>query len=131
MVCVYCGEKTRTVNSRGGSKGQQVWRRRKCLACNAIFTTNERPDIGLAIRVNAKNGLQPFSSEKLYLDVYDSLSHRKTAYTDAKQLSATIISKLIPCKSGLLDGDEIKQEVLQVLKRFDQVAHTHFRAHHP
>lgn len=131
MVCIYCGEKTQTVNSRGNSKGHQVWRRRKCTNCNAVFTTDEQADLGLAIRVKTESSLQPFLYEKLYSDVYDSLTHRKTAYTDAKGLTATIISKLIPCKSGVLETKEIKEAVFSVLNRFDKAAATHYQAHHP
>jgi transcriptional regulator NrdR family protein len=84
----------------------------------------------LSIRVSKNTGLEPFAYEKLFLDVYDSISHRKTAQMDAKQLSATIISKLIPCRTGVLKSSEIKATALEVLKRFDKAGATHYKAHH-
>lgn len=131
MDCVYCGEKTRTVNSRKTAKGRQIWRRRKCTGCNTVFTTDEQTVLTLAIRVKSKNnGLKPFLREKLYSDVYDSLSHRKTAYSDAQRLTDTIISKLIPCRTGVIGRSEIKNAALEVLKRFDKAAATYYKAHH-
>lgn len=130
MHCVYCGEKTLTVNSRRTSQGLRVWRRRKCRACNAIFTTGENIDMESAIRVRKNNVLKPFLSEKLFLDVYESLSHRKTAYKDAGVLTDTIISKLIPQKDGIITSDELKYAILETLKRFDKVAATYYEARH-
>lgn len=130
MDCIYCGEKTKTVNSRRSGKGLQTWRRRRCSVCHAVFTTNELPDISLAVRVKTKTGLQPFSREKLYSDVSDSLSHRKTAQIDAEALLRTIILKLLPCKSGVLEVSEIKTAATEVLERFDKAAATYYRAHH-
>ena len=95
-----------------------------------LVTTNEHPDIGLSIRVKTTAGLQPFSREKLYSDVSDSLSHRKTAQTDAEALVRTIISKLLPCNNGVLETHEIKSAAIEVLKRFDKAAATYYRAHH-
>lgn len=130
MVCIYCGEKTKTTNSRGRSKGLSTWRRRQCLDCKSVFTTEEVADTEQSIRVEKNSGLEPFLYEKLFLDVYESLSHRKTAYTDAKRLSATILSKLLPCKRGVLKDTDVIAAASEVLKRFDKAAYTYFRAHH-
>lgn len=130
MKCIYCGKKTYTVNSRSRSKDTQVWRRRKCSACKAVFTTGERVDTELALRVRKNSRLEPFLREKLLLDVYSSVSHRSTAITDAKQLTETIIQRLIPCKTGIIDTVDIKTAVLHVLKRFDRAAATSYKAHH-
>lgn len=130
MRCIYCGEKTRTANSRRNSAGYQIWRRRRCTACGAVFTSGEQADLGLALRVKTDSSLEPFQYEKLYLAVYESLSHRKTACSDAKGLTATVIARLIPSRTGIVSADEIKETVFPVLKRFDKAAGTHYRAHH-
>ena len=131
MVCIYCGAKTRTINSRKRVHGLQTWRRRQCNTCKTVFTSIETADSEQSIRVSKKSGtLEPFLYEKLFLDVYDSLSHRKNRHTDAKGLSATIITKLFPCKSGVLKTSEIKYAVSEVLKRFDKSAATYYKAHH-
>lgn len=118
------------VNSRGSLGGYRVWRRRQCRVCKAVFTSGERAEMDIALRIEKNGYLEPFFEEKLFLDVYGSLSHRKTAYTDAKRLTDTIVSKLLPAKTGLLKDQEVKTTVLQVLKRFDKAAAVHYQAHH-
>lgn len=131
MVCIYCGGKTNTVNSRKRMHGLSTWRRRRCLDCEAVFTTEETINLEQSLRVKrASSPLEPFLYEKLYLDVYNAVSHRKTAHTDAKGLSATIVSKLIPCKNGILHSSEIKTASSEVLKRFDNAAATYYEARH-
>lgn len=130
MVCIYCGEKTITKNSRGRLGGLTTWRRKECSSCFAVYTTLETVDLSSSIRVQKKKGIEPFIYEKLFVDVYDSLLHRKTAHTDAKELSATILSKLLPIKSGVVSSEEIKHSTLEVLKHFDKPAYIYFGARH-
>lgn len=130
MQCGYCGAKTKTVNSRKNNRGQQIWRRRKCTQCQSIFTTHETLVPELALRLKTNNGLEPFYRDKLLLDVHKSLSHRKTSYTDAKGLTDTIIFKILPCPTGIIAIEELKNITIEVLKRFDKAAATHYTAHH-
>lgn len=131
MICVYCGNKTRIINSRPSEKGYKTWRRHQCKICRAIFTTVERPDLRLSVMVKTSNSsLKPFIYEELWLDMYKSLSHRKMAYTDATELTGTIISRLIPAESGSIESREIKQAAVEVLKRFDKTALSYFTARH-
>ncbi|HEX5456602.1 MAG TPA: hypothetical protein VFW77_04540 [Candidatus Saccharimonadales bacterium] len=119
------------MNSRKRTKGLQTWRRRECGTCGAVFTSIEQVDTEQSLRVQKESGIiEPFLYEKLFLDVHDSLSHRKTAQTDAKSLSATVMMKLFPCKSGVLKTSEIKYAAIEVLKRFDKSAATYYRAHY-
>lgn len=129
MHCGYCGAKTKTVNSRKNNRGQQIWRRRKCTQCQSIFTTYETLVPELALRLKTREGLKPFYREKLMLDMQKCLSHRKTSYIDAKGLTDTIISKLLPCPTGIIDMEELKNMTVQALKRFDKAAATYYTAH--
>lgn len=73
---------------------------------------------------------EPFSEDKLFISIYKCLSHRKDAAEASRALSDTIIRFLLPSKSGMVEIDEIRTLALQVLKRFDQAAHTYYKAHH-
>lgn len=130
MKCIYCGEKTKTLNSRKKMKGLRTWRRRRCEACDALFTTEESVNMELSIRVKKKSGLEPFYRQKLYLSIHNAVSHRNKAYNDAEGLVDTVVSALIPCKSGTINVSEIKEISLRVLKRFDKAAATYYQAHH-
>lgn len=130
MVCIYCSGETSVKNSRRRTRGFATWRRRQCQNCLAIYTTSEVPELDSALRIRKNSVLEPFVYEKLLLDMYSSLGHRKTAYTDARQLTSTILVKLLPAKTGVLKSTEIKNTVLEVLKPFDLAAFTYFEAHH-
>ena len=132
MVCIYCGSNTHVTNSRHQKRANQVWRRRKCLTCGAIFSTTEGADTSQALSVQKKDGLEPFSRDMLLLSVYDSLRHRKSALEDATALTGTIISTLTPlADNAVLDRDVITTVTTTVLQRFDKPAATSYRAFHP
>lgn len=132
MVCIYCGSDTQVVNSRHQKRVNQVWRRRKCAACGAIFSTTEGANTSQALSVQKSNGLEPFSRDMLFISVYDSLRHRKTAQADATALTNTIISTLTPlADNAVIDRDVITTVTTTVLQRFDKPAATSYRAFHP
>jgi transcriptional repressor NrdR len=131
MVCVYCDGETEVVNSRLKRKNNQVWRRRHCTACGATFSTEETVQYELAWLVSDGKHSQPFLRDKLFLSLYKSCEHRKTALSDAKGLTETIIRKL---STHLVDGTVSKRDIAQVaqvaLNRFDKAASVHYQSFH-
>jgi transcriptional repressor NrdR len=132
MVCAYCKGKTKVINSRSSSKKHSTWRRRCCTECGAVFTTREIIDLESTLRVINKGGdLSPFLRDKLFASLLLSVSHRKTALTDATALCETVIGRLIASVNhGLIDKASIVDISLEVLKRFDKASATHYHAHH-
>lgn len=132
MVCIYCRNETKVVNSRHQKRLNRVWRRRTCLSCGSTFTTTEAVDLSGSITVRHMKHLQPFQRDKLFMSVYDSLKHRKTALDDATGLTDTIVSKLYPLMSeAMLEKSVIIEVTAVVLQRFDPVSATHYKAFHP
>ncbi len=131
MVCVYCGGKTKVINSRAQKRLNQKWRRRLCLNCGAVITSLERVDTSTALQVLDSSRYKPFSRDKLFLSLYDSLKHRKTALRDATALTDTIIAKALSrIKSPVIEKEELFLLTTGVLKRFDKVALVHYQAFH-
>lgn len=132
MVCIYCVGKTSVANSRGSKKSPETWRRRECMECGTVFTTRERPDYEGALRIRKEDGrLQPFLRDKLFISVYNSLSHRKTAQSDATELTDTVILQLIELHTGgIASGQTLTATTLQVLNRFDKAAGVYYQAHY-
>ena len=132
MVCVYCGYRSQIYNSRRKRSNNLVWRRRRCLHCSAVFTTTEAPNLSSSWLVQAHTGaLVPFSADKLYLSLYESLKHRTGAVSDARHLTNTIISKLYQLNNhGVIDQTMLIQIATVAMNRFDQVASTHYQAFH-
>ncbi len=132
MVCIYCKSDTFVINSRHQKRLNNIWRRRKCTSCTAIFTTSESPDLLKGLSVLHNGRLQPFSRDKLFLSVHDSVKHRKTATGDATALTDTIIAHLYSTiRSGSVDIITIIKCASKILKRFDKAASSHYQAFHP
>lgn len=132
MLCIYCSGTTDVINSRHQKRINNIWRRRQCAQCMAVFTTSESTDLFKSLSVVHKNDLRPFSRDKLFLSVYDSLKHRITATDDATSLTNTIISHLYPLiRNGGINREDIIRISAQILKRFDKAAASHYLAYHP
>lgn len=131
MVCVYCGGDTRVVNSRMKKRENQVWRRRRCGSCHAVFSTEEAPRLAQAWRVRSTGHLEPFSRDKLFLSLYRSCEHRRTALGDAKGLTETVISRLAAyVRDGTVRNSDITGVTQVALNRFDKAASVHYAARH-
>jgi transcriptional regulator NrdR family protein len=132
MVCIYCQSETRVINSRLQKRVNNIWRRRKCESCKAVFTSVESPAFDKQLTVQqSPSHVQPFSRDQLFLSVYDSLKHRKTALNDASALTDTIVGHLLPrIQNAALESITIAEEANKILKRFDKVASVHYRAFH-
>ncbi|HVX23926.1 MAG TPA: ATP cone domain-containing protein [Candidatus Saccharimonadales bacterium] len=133
MVCIQCGGPTRVTNSRAQRRHNQVWRRRRCRRCGALFSTVESAEYGLAWTVRGKNGrLQPFSRDKLLLSLHRSCAHRMAPLKDAAGLTDTVINKLREyVEAGSLSSQTITEVAQVALQRFDKAASVHYVAFHP
>ena len=131
MNCIYCGGDTSVENSRHQKRRNGVWRRRQCKDCHTIFTTTEDLDLAGSIIVSTKNLSEPFSRDKLFLSIHDSLKHRKSALQDATELTDTVLAQVLTTiTSARLDSSEIAKRCHQTLLKFDDAAATHYAAFH-
>jgi transcriptional repressor NrdR len=151
MVCVYCSGPTKVTNSRPQKRRMQVWRRRHCQNCGALFTTNEAIDLSgsLVVRPVTPTGtpkatqsplggqtsqnpaVAPFSRDKLFVSILRAVGHREQPLEDANALTATIIGKLLHATSeAALEPSQIVELALQTLKNFDTAAAVQYAAYH-
>lgn len=133
MVCIYCGSGTAVTNSRTQKQNNSTWRRRRCKSCGAVTTSIEITDLSKSLVVTDRSGaFSGFQRYRLFLDVYDSLKHRKTALEDAAALTDTIIQRIL---ANSVAGSVRKQAIIaataQTLGAFDNIAATHYTAYHP
>lgn len=129
---MYCAQETRVTNSRHQKKPNRTWRRRQCLACSAVFTTVEASDLEKSIAVEQNGTLQAFLRDKLFISVYESLKHRKTALSDATALTDTVIATIVKqANDGVIASATITASCIQILHRFDKTAAVYYVAYHP
>jgi len=134
MVCIYCGNETRVINSRHQKRENHIWRRRQCLSCNTVFTTEESPDLASTIRgahpLHKAKGTS-FSRDKLFLSLYRALGHRSDAVEASGALSATIIVSLRRKHAGaVVTTTQIRDIAHNTLKHFDAAAAVAYAAYH-
>lgn len=132
MVCVYCGAPTQVTNSRHQNRNNHIWRRRKCLTCSALFTTDEQPELASALVVRRDTRqLEPFNRDRLFIAIYESCKHRPTAIADAAYLTQVIMSQLLKLqRDGAVSRGDVIAATARALERFDQVAGVVYAAYY-
>jgi transcriptional repressor NrdR len=132
MVCVYCGGETKVTNSRLQKRSNQVWRRRQCVMCAAVFTTHEVLELESTLSVNKKGQLEPFWPDLLLKELHNALHDRKDVYVASREVLATIIQDLLKQpQKPVFKPTDISKTAAEVLKRFDRSAYLHYLADHP
>lgn len=97
-----------------------------------MFSTRELPDLSLSIRVKTEeNYTKPFSDDKLFLSIANALSHKKDHLEPSRELTNTVIAKLLPFKSSTISRTEIIATTYEVIRRFDTAAAVYYKSHHP
>lgn len=131
MVCIYCQDPTRVINSRPQKRLNQVWRRRRCQTCGASFTTHERLELANALMVKNGSKLTPLEPAKLLISLYKSCQHRTNAASDASALADTCLAMIQRRTSnGIIAKTDLQAIIQEVLGNFDQAASTHYQAFH-
>lgn len=132
MICLYCGGETDVINSRLQRRSNQIWRRRRCQKCQAVFTTHETAELSGILRVDRLGVLEPFLPDMLFSELLHTLQHRKDAYAASREASATITKRLLdlPTKP-VFTPSQISTEAAKVLKRLDRRAYLRYLADHP
>jgi transcriptional repressor NrdR len=132
MVCVYCGSDTRVTNSRLQRRSNQVWRRRQCKVCKAVFTTLEAVDLPTTLIVDSRGRSEPFLPDKLYTEVLLALQDRKDCYQAAREVTNTVIKQLLKLPDKpLFRPEQITEVTGVVLRRLDRRAYLRYAAEHP
>ena len=131
MICIYCGSKTRVANSRAQKRSNQIWRRRACKRCGAVFTTHEAVDLSSTFLVVTGGSLRPFVTDMLFTEMLMAMSHRKNAYLDAREATNTVILHLLKLPGKpLYSPPQISLISSDVLKKLDRRAHLRYTAEH-
>jgi len=134
MVCIYCAGPTQVINTRHQARQNNIWRRRQCLTCRAIFTSHELADLSTAVVVSSSgypSKLAPFCREKLFVSLFQACGHRPQPLADAVALTQTVVAKIPISEKGVVLVDDLVHTAHKVLDRFDKVAATHYAAYHP
>ncbi|MCG7600428.1 transcriptional regulator NrdR [Halomonas sp. McH1-25] len=127
MHCPFCGtHETKVTDSRLVADGDQVRRRRQCTACSERFTTYETAELVMPRVVKADGSRETFDERKLRDGMLRALEKRPVSAESTEAAIERIRQRLRARGDREVEAREIGEEVMNALKRLDQVAYIRF-----
>lgn len=127
MHCPFCGtHDTKVTDSRLVVEGDQVRRRRQCVACGERFTTYETAELVMPRVIKGDGSRESFDEQKLRAGMLRALEKRPVS-AEAIEASVQRIRQTLRARGEReMHARVIGEEVMQALKGLDQVAYIRF-----
>jgi len=127
MRCPFCStQDTRVIDTRLADDGDQVKRRRECLACKERFTTFEIVELSLPRIIKKSGARQSFNEDKLRAGMQRALEKRPVQ-ADAVEAAISRIKKtLMVTGEREIPALELGELVMKELNSLDHVAFVRF-----
>jgi len=127
MRCPFCSaQDTRVIDTRLADDGEQVKRRRECLACKERFNTFEAAELNLPRIIKRSGARQSFDEVKLRAGMQRALEKRPVQ-VDAVEAAINRIKKaLMATGEREIPARELGELVMQELNVLDHVAFVRF-----
>lgn len=127
MRCPFCGaDDTRVVDSRLANDGDQVRRRRRCVACDERFTTYEVAELTMPRVIKSNNAREPFSEDKLRAGIMRALEKRPVTIEQIESALSHIRKKILIGGEREVPSSVIGELVMEELCQLDEVAYIRF-----
>jgi transcriptional repressor NrdR len=127
MRCPYCGnDDLKVLDSRPGTDGESIRRRRECPACVKRFTTWERMERS-RLFVSKRDGSRcEFSRDKVFDSMRIACRKRPMSVEQLQQAAARIEEDLYRQFEDEVSSKEVGLHVLRELATMDTVAYVRF-----
>ncbi|EIJ33540.1 transcriptional regulator NrdR [Thiothrix nivea] len=127
MRCPFCGtDDTRVVDSRLANEGDQVRRRRRCLACDERFTTYEVAELTMPRVIKSNAAREPFNDEKLRGGIMRALEKRPVSIENIEAALNHIRKEILISGEREIASSIIGELVMNALRQLDEVAYVRF-----
>ena len=127
MHCPFCSANdTKVIDSRLVAEGDQVRRRRECIACGERFTTFETAELVMPRLIKQDDSRQPFDEEKLRAGMLRALEKRPVSIERLEEAIARIKAKLRATGEREVKSLVLGELVMSELQRLDEVAYIRF-----
>lgn len=127
MYCPFCAaHDTKVIDSRLVAEGEQVRRRRECLACGERFTTFESAELVMPRLIKQDGSRQPFDEGKLRAGMLRALEKRPVSIERLDEAIAHIKHRLRVTGEREINSRELGELVMDELRQLDEVAYIRF-----
>ena len=127
MHCPFCAANdTKVIDSRLVAEGEQVRRRRECVACGERFTTFETAELVMPRLIKSDGSRQPFDEEKLRAGMQRALEKRPVSVERLEEAIAHIKHKLRATGEREVKSRVLGELVMTELSKLDEVAYIRF-----
>jgi transcriptional repressor NrdR len=127
MHCPFCSaDDTKVIDSRLVSEGDQVRRRRECVACGERFTTFETAELVLPRIIKSDGVRQPFDEQKLRAGMMHALQKRPVSIEKIDEAILRIMHRLRATGEREVKARLLGELVMDELKKLDSVAYVRF-----
>ncbi|MCL5042390.1 transcriptional regulator NrdR [Halopseudomonas salegens] len=127
MHCPFCGAvDTKVIDSRLVAEGDQVRRRRECLACQERFTTFETAELVMPRLIKQDGRRQPFDEDKLRAGMQRALEKRPVSVEEIEAGIGRIKHRLRATGEREVNAMVVGEMVMDELKQLDEVAYIRF-----
>ncbi len=127
MRCPYCGHPDdRVVDSRELNEGNQVRRRRECLACSRRFTTYERIEEVPALVIKRDGRREPYDRTKVLGGLVRACEKRPVTARQLEAMAEAVEAILHRSDEREIRAEEIGEILMARLRDADQVAYVRF-----
>jgi transcriptional repressor NrdR len=127
MHCPFCGANdTKVTDSRLVVEGDQVRRRRQCLACGERFTTYETAELVMPRVIKSEGYREAFDENKLRAGMLRALEKRPVS-AEATEAAVERIRQTLRARGEReIHARDIGEAVMEALKGLDQIAYIRF-----
>ena len=128
MKCPYCkNDNDHVVDSRSSENGWAIRRRRECSSCGRRFTTYEKSDQEVRLRVVKKDGSRvPYDSERLLHGLHLACHKRPVPEETIQRIVREIEEEVVAEYDQEVPSSVLGEKVMSRLAELDQVAYVRF-----
>lgn len=127
MKCPFCGHlESKVTDSRAGTGGDVIRRRRECEACARRFTTYERVEEVLPLVVKKDGRREAFERAKVLAGLRRACDKRAVPLARIEQIVDAIERELIDGGDKEISSHQVGGRVMVHLREVDPVAYVRF-----
>lgn len=127
MKCPFCGYiDTKVIDSRLGKEGNNIRRRRECIACERRFTTYERVEEMQPLVIKKDGRREPFERAKIVAGMQRACEKRPISVELIDKAVDRLEMSFLESGEREIEASRIGEAVMEALRDLDEVAYVRF-----